>query len=94
MVRLIVRYQIKEDALDEVNKIIRRFVSAVEQEEPQTDYKAYRLGDTYEFFHLMIFPDESAQKEHQNAAYTKEFAEALYPNCVDEPKFTPVTIIE
>lgn len=94
MIRLIARYQIKENALGEVNKIIRRFVSAVEKEEPQTDYKAYRLGDTHEFIHLMTFPDESAQKQHQNAAYTKEFAEALYPNCVEEPKFTPVTLIE
>lgn len=94
MVRLIARYQIKEDTLEKVNEIIRKFVSAVEKEEPQTDYNAYRLGDTYEFIHLMTFPDESAQKQHQNAAYTKEFAEALYPNCVEEPKFTPVTIIE
>lgn len=94
MIRLIARYQIKEGAVDEVNKIIRRFISAVEKEEPQTDYNAYRLGETREFIHLMTFPDESAQKQHQNAAYTKEFAEALYPNCVEEPKFTPVTLIK
>lgn len=94
MVRLIARYQIKEDALTEVNEIIRKFISAVEKEEPQTVYDAYRLGDTYEFIHLITFPDESAQKKHQNAAYTEEFAEALYPHCVEEPKFTPLTIIE
>lgn len=94
MVRLIAKYQIEEDALDEVNELIRKFVSAVEQEEPQTEYKAYRLGDSYEFIHLMTFRDEAAQKQHQNAAYTKKFAEALYHHCVEEPKFTPVTVIE
>lgn len=94
MIRLIAQYRIKEDSLNEVREAIRKFVSSVEQEESNTEYNAYRLGNTYRFIHLMTFPDESAQKEHQNASYTVEFAETLYPHCVEEPKFTPLTIIE
>lgn len=94
MVRLIAEYRIKENSLDEVREAIRQFVSAVKQEESNTEYNAYQLGDTYEFIHLMTFPDETAQKEHQNASYTEVFAETLYPHCVEEPKFTTLTIIE
>ncbi|MEX0647324.1 MAG: hypothetical protein WD139_06035 [Balneolaceae bacterium] len=42
----------------------------------------------------MAFPDETAQKLHQTADYTKKFVDILYPHCEKEPEFTPIVAIE
>ncbi|MEX0685787.1 MAG: antibiotic biosynthesis monooxygenase [Balneolales bacterium] len=94
MIRLIAQYRIKEGSLDKVQAAIQKFVTSVEREEPETRYEAYQLTDSNEFLHIMAFPNESAQEKHQNALYTIEFVEILYPNCIEEPKFTPVSIIK
>lgn len=94
MIRLIAEYQVKEGTEQEVLSVIREFVATVHREEPYTEYRAFRLGDSRDFLHIMAFPDEAAQKKHQEADYTRRFAEVLYPNCEEEPKFTPVTAIE
>lgn len=73
---------------------IREFVAAVQSEEPETEYRAFQLGDSRDFLHIMAFTDEDAQKRHQTAGYTREFVEVLYPNCDEEPEFTPVTVVE
>lgn len=94
MIRLIAQYRIKEGTLDQVQAAIREFVSAVAQEEPETEYQAYRLAGSRDFLHLMAFTDEEVQEQHQGAEYTLAFVEALYPNCEEEPKFTPVELIQ
>lgn len=94
MIRLIAQYRIKEGAYDSVQEAIKRFILAVKHEEPETQYEAYNLANSNEFIHIMAFPNESAQRRHQKASYTLEFVETLYPNCVNEPKFTPITKIE
>lgn len=94
MIRLIAQYRIKEGELDNVLDAVKKFISAVKREEPETKYEAYNLANSHEFLHIMAFPNESAQQKHQKAPYTLEFVEALYPNCLEEPKFTPVSMIE
>jgi quinol monooxygenase YgiN len=94
MIRLIAQYRIKKGTLNEVQDAIRKFVTAVKKEEPDTEYEAYQIAETNEFIHVMAFPGESEQKQHQQAPYTLEFVEILYPNCVEKPKFTPVAIIK
>jgi quinol monooxygenase YgiN len=94
MIRLIAQYRIKEGAFDKVQKAVKKFVSAVNIQEPETEYVAYNLSNSNEFLHIMSFQNESAQQKHQNAAYTLEFVKALYPNCVDKPKFTLIDIVE
>ncbi|MGQ0579023.1 MAG: putative quinol monooxygenase [Betaproteobacteria bacterium] len=93
MIRLIAQYRIKQGTLDKVQPAIRKFVAAVEREEPETDYRAYRLGDTDDFLHVMAFPDSAAQKRHQKANYTSEFVDSLYPNCVEPPRFTSIELV-
>ena len=94
MIRLIARYRIKEGTLDKGLTAIRKFVSAVAQAEPETEYRSYRLADSREFLHVMAFRDRAAQTQHQKAGYTLEFVEALYPNCEEDPTFTPIELIQ
>lgn len=94
MIRLIAEYRIREETENEVLKAIREFVAAVHREEPDTEYRAFRLGDSRDFLHIMAFVDEAAQKRHQTADYTKKFVEVLYPNCEEKPEFTPIEAVE
>lgn len=93
MIRLIAEYRIKKGTSDIVQSAIQNFVTAVHQAEPDTEYTSYQVGDTNRFIHMMAFVDSESQKRHQNAAYTLEFVEILYPNCEETPTFTPINII-
>ena len=94
MIRLVAQYRIKPETESEVLTAIRAFVDAVHEEEASTDYHAYRLADTNQFLHVMAFPNEAAQKAHQEASYTQDFVEVLYPNCEEPPQFTQLELIE
>lgn len=94
MIRLIAEFRVKKGTEKEVLKAIREFVTAVHLEESTTEYRAYRLGESRDYLHIMAFTDEAAQKRHQTAGYTQKFVEILYPNCEEEPKFTTITTVE
>ncbi|MEX2641162.1 MAG: antibiotic biosynthesis monooxygenase [Balneolales bacterium] len=94
MIRLIAEYRIKPRTEARVLTAVKTFVAAVHRDEPQTEYRAYRLTDTNEFLHIMAFPDESAQNVHQQASYTRDLVEVLYPNCEEPPKFTLIESVE
>ena len=94
MIRLKAAYRIKAGTYDAVRAAIIEFVTAVHEVEMDTEYAAFRIGDTDDFIHLMAFVDEAAQKRHQEAPYTIHFVEKLYPNCVEMPVFTQLNRIE
>jgi quinol monooxygenase YgiN len=94
MIRLIAEYRIKEGTRPVVQNAIKIFVAAVHQVEPETEYISFQVGDSDRFIHLMAFTDEAAQQRHQQADYTSQFVEVLYPNCSQLPIFTPLKIIE
>lgn len=93
MIRLIAEFGIKEGTLEVVLAAIINFVAAVHKAEPDSEYTSYQVGDSNRFIHLMAFVDSDAQKRHQEAAYTLEFVEILYPNCEELPTFTPLKVI-
>lgn len=91
MIHLLAEYTVRPGSLAEVGSAVETFIEAVRENEPRTEYRAFRRGSTRQFVHLMAFEDESAQKRHQEAPYTLRFVEKLYPNCMEEPVFTPLT---
>lgn len=91
MIHLLAEYTVRPESLAEVRSAVDTFVKAVREHEPRTEYRTFRRGSTRQFVHLMAFEDESAQKRHQEAPYTLRFVERLYPNCIEEPVFTPLT---
>lgn len=93
MIRLVAQYRIKPGTEPEVLTAIKAFLASVHAGEPSTEYRAYRLTGTNQFHHVMAFPDESAQKAHQQARYTEDFVASLYPNCEEPPWFTPIELV-
>jgi quinol monooxygenase YgiN len=94
MLRKIARYRVKKENLVEIIQAVREFVTAVQDEEPETVYTAYRHGGGQDFIHFMAFSDEEAEKIHLIAPYTKKFFELLLPACEEEPVFTELFVIQ
>lgn len=93
MIRKITQYKVKDDQLFEVEQAIQRFVNAIAQAEPETNYAAYRTEDPTVFIHTMAFTDEAAEQAHQQAAYTLKFVDVLYPKCEEQPKFQDLNLV-
>jgi quinol monooxygenase YgiN len=94
MIRRVAEYTIRDGELEPILVAIACFAAAVRAGEPETRYEAYRREDTLSFLHIMAFRDETAEHAHRRAPYTTEFVEALYPRCVEEPRFTGLRPIE
>ena len=94
MIRLMAEYRIKEGTLGVVQSVIKEFVAATQEAEPDTEYTSYWVGGSDRFVHIMAFVDEKAQQRHQKADYTARFVEVLYPNCSVLPEFTPIEVVE
>lgn len=93
MIRKVAEYTVREGELDAVLGAVARFVATVRSAERDTEYSAYRRGDSLSFLHFIAFPDAEAEKAHQEAPYTSEFVAALYPRCVDPPRFTELSTV-
>lgn len=92
MKSLKVEYQVKASKLAETLPVIARFIIAAQADK---QHVAYYLGYQYKneptkFVHFMKFNTQEDESYHKTAGYTKEFVEALYPNCRIQPVFEEV----
>ena len=94
MIRKLANYRIDPESLEEVERAIKDFVSAIGKEEPETVYEAYRITDDVSFVHLMAFPNREAERAHQVAPHTTRFVDILYPYCEEQPTFLDVTLVK
>ena len=94
MITKIASYRVKPVALTLVLEAVGTFVAAIQKLEPATRCDAFQYqSEPTRFVHMMTFPDEEAEKAHQQAAYTQSFVEVLYPNCENPPHFEQVSIV-
>ncbi len=93
MVRLLVEYRAKPEAVGEVKRAITEFVDAIRSNEPDTIYGSFVAADGRSFIHAMAFPTEQAEKGHRSAGHTQRFVERLYPLCEEEPQFIQLTLV-
>jgi quinol monooxygenase YgiN len=93
MIHKMVRFTVQADQIAAVEEVIREFVEAVAENEPETTYRAYRRGDSRAFVHVMAFPDAKAEARHRDAPHTRRFVERLYPKCEKEPEFEELVSI-
>ena len=93
MIRRKAEYEINPESRDIVEGAIGKFVDAVHAAEKETEYVAYRVTDTDQYLHIMKFADEASQLRHQQAEYTLEFVDTLYPNCTRTPEFSSLGLI-
>jgi quinol monooxygenase YgiN len=94
MIRKMATYRVKKESLVAVIRAVREFVQAVQEQEPETVYTAYRAGGGTDFVHFMAFVDEEAEQLHRAAPYTKKFTDLLYPACETEPVFTELFVVQ
>lgn len=94
MISKIAEYKVRGDDIETVVAAIKKFTAAVEENEPDTQYSAYRREESDEFIHFMTFPDEAAEKDHAKSHYTEQFVNVLYPRCTDQPVFTDITPVD
>lgn len=87
MIRKLARYKVRPDHIREVRELVTKFVAAVHEAEPDTEYHAYQDDDEVTFIHIMGFPNEEAEHRHQQARYTVRFIETLIPYCEIRPSF-------
>jgi quinol monooxygenase YgiN len=88
MISLIVKYKVKDDYVEIVKGLVRKFVTRVKDNEPETlVYESYQLEDKKEFVHFMKFQSREGEEFHRSTKWAKEFVDSLYPLCERKPEF-------
>ena len=89
MQSVLVKFEVKKSAIEQALLLIRDFVEAVKENEPETIlYHSFQAEDNHcEFVHVMTFLNEEAEERHRESEYCQIFADELYEICVDEPEF-------
>lgn len=91
MEHVIIPFRVKSDSLDEAERVIKKFVFAVRENEPDTlVYRSFQDSeDPCKFIHIMTFKDATAMEHHRQTPYCLEFVKALYPLCSEKPRPQP-----
>jgi len=80
-------YQVRQDAVDEVKKAIKKFTKYIQEHEKGTTlYMAWQdIEDVTKFTHVFIFENEEARIVHSNSEAVKEFEDVYTPVLVHGP---------
>jgi quinol monooxygenase YgiN len=84
------RYEVRQDALEEVVAAIHEFVAYVrENEAGALRYEVWQdRNHPTRFVHLFVWRDEEANRLHGESAAVKKFSRVLYPKCLAPVEFT------
>lgn len=79
--RIIVKYKIKENTLEDFKKEISRFVEKIQSNELDiTEYNIFQEPDNISFVHYISFKTPEAIKKHNTSEHTKRFTQVLQKN--------------
>ena len=88
-------FQVKENKVDDVRLAVTGFIDAVKENEPGTlFYESYQGKGDLSFFHIMTFENNVAEELHRQTPHMATFVKKLYPNCVEEPGFVELELVE
>ena len=87
MIYTMAQYTVKPEAAKAVKRAIAEFVNEVRKHEPRTLYVVFREESQHTFVHWMEFENETAERRHAQAQYTKHFAHKLAPTFVGKAAF-------
>ena len=92
MINLMVKFKVRQEAVDDAKRVIRDFVDQIKLNEEDTLlYRSLQDSeDPCSFVHFMSFRDDYGREVHQKSSYCREFVDELYPMCEIEPVFTPL----
>ncbi len=82
-------YEIKPEAMQRVLGAIHTFLSYIRANEPGTlRYDVWQEQEhPTRFVHAFIFQDQAANERHSSSAEVKQFADVLYPECLQPVQF-------
>ena len=82
-------YEIHPQAMQKVKEAIEAFVAYIRLNEPGTlRYDVWQEQDhPTRFAHIFIFQDEAANEAHSSSPQVKQFADVLYPECLEPVQF-------
>ena len=88
MKHVVVPYTVKLESLEIVKHMVRKFISAIKENEPETlVYKSLQqMEEPTKFIHIMTFSNSAAEEYHRQTEHCKEFVTALYPCCETKPR--------
>lgn len=89
------RWQCQPGAEPIVEEALRRFVTAVEENEPGTRvYTALQeTDDASRFMTYFIFEDEAAEARHRSTEWVRAFTDAIYPHNMEPVVFTEYRLV-
>jgi len=90
---VMVEYTIKKGEEETAREAIIDFLEAIKANEPDTRYEIFSTEDG-DYLHMIVFQNKEAEEKHQNAEYTLNFVDALYPLCEQRPLFTRINPVE
>jgi quinol monooxygenase YgiN len=90
----IARFETKPDARSSIEAAVRAFAEGVARELGGTSWTTYREKSHPDRWVSLIWAaSEEADARHRNAAVTRKFVEALYPEVIGEVRFTEYEIV-
>ena len=89
MINKMVKFKVRQDALDEAKMLVREFVENIKLNEEDTLlYRAHQhKDDPTSFIHFMSFADEYAEEQHRNSNYCEEFVDGISALCDGEIQY-------
>lgn len=93
MISKIATFKIDANSAMKAEQVITKFLFEIDKNEKGETllYKSFHYeDDPHSYLHIMTFKNSDAEERHRNAKHTLEFVEALYPICVEPPKFRTV----
>ena len=91
MIRIMIKYSIKQEKLASFSRAIENFVSEVQKKEGGiSEYNVFQGPDGLSFVHYVTFPDQEIQLKHVKASHTKKFNKILKKSVVENPVYIPL----
>lgn len=91
MIRLMIKYTIKENKISSFQKAIESFVEAVQEKEKDIlEYNVFQGPDGLSFVHYISFTDEESQMSHVKSSHAKKFNKILNAYTESTPLYIPL----
>jgi len=90
---VMVRYQVRPDAVAENEALIRKVFDQLAREQPQgLRYQSIKLADGVSFVHVATLEGEGVNPLTQMAAF-KEFISGIKERCVEQPATVEAQVV-
>jgi hypothetical protein len=92
MVRVLVRYKVKQDRVAENEELVRAVYAGLHEiGDPDVHYATFKLNDGCTFIHIAVFSSKEKQAVLSDSPAFLAFQKDLKDRCVEPPDPQPLT---